>query len=136
MEPILFEKELFIPSTIEGLNKCLALIEEIGTLFVLSLDTLFRLHTAIVEIVENAFIHGNKGVRELDVRIYISVSLLEIFIEVEDRGDGFDINKISSSIIYKSLHKEGGRGIFFVKMLSASIYTAGKGNIIRIIIKR
>jgi serine/threonine-protein kinase RsbW len=136
MDQILFKRELFIPSTIEGLNKCLDLIEEIEDRFFLSMDTRFRLHTVIVETVENAFIHGNKGVRELDVRINIWINSTEIFLEVEDRGDGFDINKVSSTINNSGLYGEGGRGLFFIKMLSKSFYTGGKGNIIRIIIIR
>ena len=136
MDEILFQKELFIPSTIDGLNRCLDVIGELRELFNLNFDTMFCLHTVLVEAVENAFIHGNKGVRELDVRVFISISLMEIFVEVEDQGEGFDMNAISLPIDHLNLEREGGRGIFFIKMLSAVCYTVGKGNIIRIILNR
>ncbi len=132
----LFHTELFIPSTIEGLNKCLDVVDELKEKFGLNFDTCFRLHTVIVEAVENAFIHGNKGVRELEVRVYISISETEIFVEVEDNGDGFDLNSISSPVDGTDLKSEGGRGIFFIKMLSSSCYTGGRGNILRIILNR
>ena len=136
MDQVLFQKELFIPSTIEGLNNCLDVIGEIRRLFEINFDTMFCLHTVIVECVENAFIHGNKGVRELDVRVFISISKTEISIEVEDKGDGFDMNCIPSPVDLADLHSEGGRGIFFIKSLSACCTTDGKGNIVRIKLNR
>ena len=136
MDQILFQKELFIPSTIDGLNRCLDVIGALREQFDLNFETMFCLHTVLVEAVENAFIHGNKGVRELDVRVFISISLMEIFVEVEDRGEGFDMNSISSPIDHLHLKSEGGRGIFFIKKLSAGCCTEGKGNIIRIKLNR
>lgn len=136
MNQTLFQKELFIPSTIEGLNKCLDVVEEVREKFNLNFDTSFSLHTVIVESVENAFIHGNKGVRELDVRVLIAISKTEIFVEVEDRGDGFDLDSVPSPVNRSDLKSEGGRGIFFIKKLSSCCYTGGKGNIVRIKLKR
>lgn len=136
MDQILFHKEIFIPSTIDGLNRCLDVIDELRELFDLNFDIIFGLHTVLVEAVENAFVHGNKGVRELDVRVFFSISLSEIFVEVEDRGEGFDLNAISSPLDHSNLLREGGRGIFFIKKLSAVCYTEGKGNILRIKLNR
>ena len=136
MDSILFQKELFVPSNFEGLNRCLDVIVEIKKAFDLNFDTMFGLHTIIVESVENAIIHGNKGVRELDVRIFISITSTEIFVEIEDRGDGFDISGLRSPVEPSNLQTEGGRGIFFIKMLSTSCSTNVKGNIIRIKLNR
>ena len=74
MNQILFQKEIFIPSTIEGLNSCLDVIGELKVQFDFNFDTIFCLHTVLVEAVENAFVHGNKGVRELDVRVFFLIS--------------------------------------------------------------
>jgi len=136
MNQILFQKEIFIPSTIDGLNRCLDVIGELKEQFDLNFDTMFCLHTVLVEAVENAFVHGNKGVRELDVRVFFSISLNEIFVEVEDRGEGFDLDAISSPTDHLNLNREGGRGIFFIKKLSSGCSTDGKGNIIRIKLNR
>ncbi len=136
MDQILFQKEIFIPSTNEGLNRCLDVIGELREQLDLNFDTMFCLHTVLVEAVENAFIHGNKGFRELDVRVFISISLMEIFVEVEDQGEGFNIDAISSPIDPLNLKNEGGRGIFFIKKLSTGCCTEGKGNIIRIKLNR
>lgn len=136
MNQTLYQKELLIPSTIEGLNECLNIVDDIKQRFNLDFDTSFGLNTIIVESVENAFIHGNKGIRELTVRVLISISSSEILVEVEDMGKGFDINSIESPIDIANISNEGGRGIYFMKVLSTSCYTVGRGNLIRIKLKR
>ena len=136
MDQILFQKEVFIPSTVEGLNRCLDVIGALREQYDLNFDTMFSLHTVVVEAVENAFIHGNKGERELDVRLYISISLSDICLEIEDRGEGFDMNSIPSPVESANLQSEGGRGIYFIRRLSSSCSTCGKGNIVRIKLNR
>jgi serine/threonine-protein kinase RsbW len=131
-----FKTELFIPSTAEGLDECLKMAGELAHRNNFNFDEAFSLQTILVESIENAFIHGNKGIRELQVRVLISVSQSEIFIEVEDCGDGFDFASIPSPIEGTNIHNETGRGLFFIKSLSSACYTVGKGNIIRIILKR
>ena len=132
----LFYKELNIPSAVEGLDDCLLLVKEIGENFNLDLDKLLSLQTVIVESVENAIIHGNNGIRELKVCFLIQVYTESIFIEVEDQGNGFDIDSVPSPILPENLRKECGRGIFFIRSLSSSCFTRGKGNILYIKIDR
>jgi len=136
MHKILFYNELIIYSTIEGLDECMDIVKKISERFNFSFDKCFALQTVLVEALENAFIHGNKGVRELKVRVLIKISKSEIFLEVEDCGDGYDISTVTSTIDGSNFHKESGRGIFFIKRLSSSYCTVGKGNIIRIKLER
>lgn len=133
---LLFQREMVFPSVFEGLNVCLDMVTEVEHSFNLDFDKSFALQTVLVESVENAFRHGNKGASDLDVRVYISISSSEIFLEVEDKGDGFDINSIPSPIDEDHIYKESGRGLFFIKSLCSSCYTVGKGNIVRIILDR
>jgi len=136
MNNIQFEQELFIPSTIDGLNFCLDVVYKISKQCNLDADTSFRMHTVIIEAVENAIVHGNKLIRDSDVRVLIIVALNEIVLEIEDKGEGFDLNGIPSPLEAHRLGLEGGRGIFFIQQLSLSCYTMGKGNIIRIKLRR
>jgi len=136
MTETIYQKELLIPSNIEGLNQCLDIVEEIKEKFSLDLNSSFSLHTVIVESVENAFIHGNKSIEELNVRVCISISANEILLEIEDCGEGFDLDSICSPIETQNIYNESGRGVFFIKMLSLKCCTVGKGNIIRIKLKR
>jgi len=136
MSNVLFKKELLVPSTIEGLHTCLNTVSDVCKKFDFNSDIGFSLHTVIVEAVENAFIHGNGGMRELLVRVCFKISLTEILIEVEDQGKGFDINLIPSPVNLNNMKLEGGRGIYFIKVLSEDFYTIGRGNIIRVKLKR
>jgi len=132
----LFKIDFYIPSSIEGLDKCLNVIGELKEKFLLDFDTTFGLQTVVLEAVENAFIHGNKGIRELKVRVQFTVKVHKIVVEVEDCGEGFDlaaVDRINEGDIRTS---EGGRGIFFIKKLSSDCYTLGRGNIFRIILNR
>ena len=133
---ILFQREIRIPSSVVGLDQCLELVEEIKEHFHLDFDASFKLHTIIVESVENAFIHGNKGVRDLEVRVLIAVTQTEILIEVEDSGEGFELNHDANLSEVPEINCEGGRGIFFITRLSSEFYKLGKGNIICIKLKR
>jgi serine/threonine-protein kinase RsbW len=132
----LYDRDLYIPSTLEGLDMCLFIIKEVGVLFSLNLKTMLSLHTIVLEAVENAFIHGNLGIRDKIVRFSIKINQNQILIEVEDEGNGFDIDSIPSPITSANLRCESGRGIFFIKSLSDSCCTLGKGNIIQIKVNR
>ena len=131
-----FKREILIPSTIEGLNVCLDMVRDLTKKFNLDIETSFRLHTVVIESVENAIIHGNKFIKDFNVRILIMISSEDILVEVEDKGEGFDMNTVPSPIEGSAIQMEGGRGIFFIKRLSLSCYTMGRGNILRIKLKR
>ena len=132
----LYRIQIFIPSSIEGLNICLDEANKIVKLFEFNFELSFSFITVILEAVENSFIHGNLGNRELDVRVLIFINLVDIVIEVEDQGSGFDLSLFSLSLNFPNIYKESGRGIFFIKSLSSNFYTIGKGNIVRIILNR
>jgi len=136
MNQLQFQRDILIPSTIEGLDHCVDIVNELKNQFDLDFDSSFSLQTVIVESVENAIIHGNKSIKELDVRVHIEIRSHEIFVEVEDQGEGFDLNCIPSPVERSVIQREGGRGIFFIKRLSISCYTVGRGNILRIKLKR
>jgi serine/threonine-protein kinase RsbW len=136
MSEWLYNIQLIIPSTAEGLNECLDIVNDISIKFDLDFEKTFALHTVLVEAVENAIIHGNRGIRDYTVRLDIRINFYQIFLEVEDQGNGFDINLIPSPVSAGNICKEAGRGIFFIKNLSDSFWNIGKGNIVRILINR
>ena len=90
----------------------------------------------MLEAVNNAISHGNKFNKDLETIITFRVNRDKIFIEIEDQGDGFDLEKISSPIEKGNICLEKGRGIFFIRNFSDSFNTIGKGNIVNIIINR
>ena len=133
---ILYYRELYIPSCIEGLEEILNVVKEVEEKFNLDFERKLALQTVIVESVENAIIHGNRYIRDLLVRFSITITDLKIVIDVEDQGVGFELGTVSSPITETNIRKESGRGIFFIKCFSTSFFLLGKGNIIRINIDR
>ena len=136
MDNYLYHRSLNLSSGDRSSDNYLFIVNELSDLFDLNLDTTFALTTILTEAIDNAFVHGNNNQVNLDVVVSVSVNLNHIVIEVEDQGNGFNINDIPSPIVYSNLRKESGRGLFFIKSLSSSLDVLGKGNILRIIVDR
>ena len=136
MEIRSYNKQIIIPSTVGGVDSCLALVKDLAILFNLDFELLFSLQTITLESVENAIVHGNKNVRDLFVFYSLELTDIEVVITVEDQGEGFNIESVPSPLLACNLRKESGRGLFFIKSLSKECYTVGKGNILIVKINR
>jgi serine/threonine-protein kinase RsbW len=131
-----YNKRIAIPSDLEGLRECLELTKDIQRIFQLDTDKIFAFQTVLLEAVNNAIIHGNKFNKDLLTIVTVSINRELIFIEVEDQGDGFDLDLVPSPVNGSNILLENGRGIFFIRQLSDGFKTIGKGNIVNIIINR
>ena len=129
-------KEVKIESRIENLRIVEKAIDDFSNEIGIEQNNYGKILVSIMEAVNNAIIHGNKYMNEFLVRVLIEIFTNEILVEVEDKGEGFDVNSIPSPVEEGAIQKEGGRGIYFIKHLSLSCYTIGRGNIIRIKLKR
>jgi serine/threonine-protein kinase RsbW len=136
VEDLEYSKKMSISSDMDGLRECLELFEDIHKRFQLDSDKSFAVQTVLLEAVTNAITHGNKLNKELETLVTIKINREEIFIEVEDQGEGFNLDLVPSPLDEGNLLLESGRGIFFMKQLSNSFKTNGKGNIVNIIIDR
>jgi serine/threonine-protein kinase RsbW len=131
-----YYNRLIVASNHEGIKKCLDLVPEIESKINLDDKTSFALRTVLIECVTNAVCHGNHYSDDLKATVTIEINDKKIFVEVEDQGEGFDVNRIPSPIDPDNITLETGRGIFFIKAFSESVKTNGKGNIVNIVINR
>jgi anti-sigma regulatory factor (Ser/Thr protein kinase) len=136
MENLEYYNRLIITSTPEGLKTCLNLIPEIEHKLHLDDKISFALRTILIESVTNAICHGNHYDKNLKAIITVKISNKQIFVEVEDQGEGFDASLIPSPIDKDNITLETGRGVFFIRAFSDSFKTIGKGNIVNIVINR
>ena len=136
MEELEYYKRISINSTMEGLRNCLEIACEIQKDFNFEPAKEFAFQTVLAESVSNAIIHGNRFNEELLAVVTISIDKEKIRIEVEDQGNGFDLGKIPSPLDKDHIALESGRGLFFIRNLSNSVTTRGRGNILDIIINR
>jgi serine/threonine-protein kinase RsbW len=131
-----YHKRLTISSDLIGLKECLDLTRDVQASINLDTEKGFALQTVVLEAVNNAITHGNKSNNKLKIFVTIKINQEKIMIDVEDEGDGFDLEKIPSPIESGNICLENGRGIFFIRKFSNSFNTTGKGNIVNIIINR
>ena len=136
MQNLKYNKRIAISSDLKGLKRCLELAGEIQNLMQLDSNTSFAVQTVLIESVNNSIMHGNKYNKDLEIIITVKINNEVIFIEVEDQGEGFELDKIPSPIDRGNIGLENGRGIFFIRKFSDSFKTVGKGNIVNIIINR
>ncbi len=132
----LYHRDLYFTTLDRDAERYLLIVKELSELFNLNFDKKLALTTILSEAIENAFIHGNKNQVNLCVAVSVIVNSKQIIIEVEDEGNGFNIDDVPSPIDYENLKKESGRGLFFIKSFSSSLDLLGKGNILRIKVDR
>ena len=79
--------------------------------------TIYRLHVATTEAVNNAIIHGNKSDPKKLVRVTCQMEDRVLTVAVEDKGKGFDPDSLANPLEEENLLKENGRGIFLIRSL-------------------
>lgn len=103
-------------------------------------DILFEIKVILNELIQNAMCHGNKNDIAKSVKLNVTIDKNNIYIVVEDEGEGYNFKQLLTSIngnktiscgIYDL--KESGRGMSIVKSFSEKISFNSKGNRIEII---
>ena len=126
------KRELSIPSHLNYLNE----VENFVRTFLddenLPIDQLGFVVLTVCETVNNAIIHGNRQNLNKHVYIRIQYSEYQLYIEIEDEGDGFNVDNIPDPTEVKNVKKERGRGIFIVKNLADHVEFANNGSLVKI----
>jgi serine/threonine-protein kinase RsbW len=71
--------------------------------------------TAIIEALANAITHGNHGDVQKKVDILAYVDDISVCIEVQDEGEGFNVDAVPDPLAPENLMKPSGRGIFLIR---------------------
>lgn len=124
-------KILVIKSDVAELKKVEDFIINIFNDNNLELKYFNKIYLCVSEAVLNSIKHGNKNDLQKNVSIRIDFDTEQFKIQVEDEGDGFDINMIEDPTKRKNLKNEEGRGIFIITKLSEQIEYNKKGNLVQ-----
>lgn len=126
-----------IPSDLNRIKDVEKVTEKIAGYLNFSEDDRDSLAIAVTEIVGNAIIHGNKNNINKKVTIKFEYFNDTIIVQIQDQGEGFDVEEIDNPLEPENLLKESGRGIFIVKALMNEIdfYHDKKGTIVRLVKK-
>jgi len=88
----------------------------------------FDIRLCLEEALINAIKYGNRFDKKLEVLIDFKYADNKISISVEDKGNGFDYNKIPDPTKEENLLKGNGRGIFLIRHLMDEVRFNKKGN--------
>ncbi len=117
------KKEIEVDIKVPNQTRYLSLIGRIGEDIAKELDkysgdreTLaYHINLVLTEAMVNAIKHANAGDPDKTVHIFINITDNELFIQVYDNGQGFDINAIPPPDFTQL--EDRGRGIFLIRSL-------------------
>jgi serine/threonine-protein kinase RsbW len=119
---------LKIGSVISNLRIVEKAIDEVSAELGVKEDYYGKILVSTLEAVNNAITHGNKDDKEKLVEIEFLFKRKELFISVEDEGQGFKPKEIPDPTKPENIENLTGRGVFLMSKLADSIAFNEKGN--------
>lgn len=86
-----------------------------------SLDDCERIWLAVQEGIANAMKHGNKLDESKIVTLQFAPSHEQIVIQINDQGQGIDLDSVPNPNLPENLLKSSGRGIYLMKQVMDSV---------------
>lgn len=128
--------EVLLPSSPASISDVENLIEKACADLNVSEDLFGNILISVTEGVNNAIIHGNKGISTLSVHLSVLNNDTFICFRIKDEGKGFDPEAIPDPTAPENLLKENGRGIFLMKSLSDDLVFENNGAVVNIYFRR
>ena len=129
---------LILQSKRSEISKLENLLFTLNEFYGINQERFINFHIAVSEALINAIVHGNKesADKKVLVDIYENDDSLEVV--VKDEGEGFNLNKLPDPTESENLHKEHGRGVYIMKMLTDGYEctTGNDGTTVKLVIKR
>lgn len=117
---------IVISSDLTNLNKVRLFLDEIFNESCLNRNIFDRVFLGLSEAVHNSIVHGNGLNEEKSVSVRIHYAENQLYIEVEDEGEGFPFDRVQDPTCIENLKKECGRGIFLIRHFADEVnYSEG-----------
>jgi serine/threonine-protein kinase RsbW len=96
---------------------------------------------ALTEALANAVLRGNRQAADKQVRLKAVVDNAQMVIDVQDEGDGFDLEQFANEdpTAEHRLSREDGRGLFLMRRLMDRVErfpAVPRGNVVRLTLRR
>lgn len=125
--------------TMTTLKKCITLSSQVTKIddavselvdFVVGLKSIenFTISIVLTEAITNAIIHGNEKDPAKRVFAQALIEPERVVLQIADEGIGFDYQKLADPTKKENLHKQSGRGIFFVRYFMDEVKFNQVGN--------
>jgi serine/threonine-protein kinase RsbW len=89
---------------------------------------IFAVTLALTEAMANAFRHGNRHDPKKFIRVSYLVSHIEVLLEVQDQGPGFDPEQVPDPLAKEFLDRPAGRGLFLMRAYMSWVAFNAQGN--------
>jgi len=97
----------------------------------------FAIRLAIEEAITNAFVHGNSTMpHDATVTVEYRVSDCSVDVAVEDRGPGFNPDRLPDPTREENLSKPSGRGVMLMRAYMTEVVFNDSGNRVRLTYRR
>jgi serine/threonine-protein kinase RsbW len=129
-------ESISVPSNFDHLPTVESLIDRICNQCGVSEDAYGNVLISVTEAFNNALIHGNKMVNELEVAVAVAEDHSELCFAVKDQGAGFDFVNIDDPTSPENIEKENGRGIYLMRHLADEVVFTNGGREVNIYFKK
>ena len=124
----LIEKKIEIPSETKYIKRVSHEILGYLQRFGINKSIQFDVRLAVEEAVRNSIEHGHFCDEVLPITVFYRVGKDKVTIRVEDKGEGFDLEKIPDPRKLDNLMRGNGRGVFLIHKLMDRVRYNKKGN--------
>lgn len=127
-ENIPMNEEINIQSNIDNLTMVENIVDNLSKRLGVSDEVYGKILVSTIEAVNNAIIHGNRGIESKIVKLSFSSNGSSLIIIVKDEGEGYNFNNIPDPTSSENIEKLNGRGVFIMKKLADDIAFNDTGN--------
>lgn len=128
-------EEIKIESKVENLAKVETLVDNLSKRLGISDEVYGKVLVSTIEAVNNAIIHGNKGIEWKYVNVNFNSNGSSLTISVKDEGPGYNFNDIPDPTTQENIEKLNGRGVFIMRKLADNLEFNEIGNEVRMTFK-
>lgn len=119
---------LTISSDIENLKLVENFLDTLIKEFKLETELFGKVTLAAIEAINNACYWGGQNDSQKKVVIETWIENNQVFISIEDEGEGFDYTLIPDPTVPQNIKKENRRGLYLMKTLSDNLEFQNNGS--------
>jgi serine/threonine-protein kinase RsbW len=131
MTPLL---DVRLTSDFDSMEQVDKIVDELTRSLELSEESQGALLLSLSEAVTNAIMHGNKQDPSKWVFVRAVRAGDDLEVTVEDEGDGFNPEMIPSPVDSENLLRQGGRGVYLMKMYCKDVRFSNGGRALTLIL--
>lgn len=131
MNPLI---DLRLVSDFDSLDQVTRIVEDLTVTAGLDEAAVGALMLSLSEAVTNAIMHGNKQDPTKWVHIRAVKNGDDLEVTVEDEGDGFNPDMIPSPVDSDNLLRQGGRGVFLMRMYCKDVRFSKGGRALTLVV--